>query len=213
MGENVSDPMMRIVLLLLFLFRFTSYQAQSLVSKFARISRPEKIWVATHPFVVKRAFKATIRSYFITDSIKKSGTIGNDMSGGKLDAFKHAYWMACVSKAIGSRKALKLGRAHEKGNRLQFKKQELEDKILPDSISSVMDLHNNEQGANAGKDKTLSEDQLQKKIMELLHQGKLVCIRKNKQGSYLTCNGELIDLHQWVGKWSIPKCIVPSNLN
>jgi len=212
MGENVSDPVMRALFFLLFMFQLLSFRAQSLVSKFARISRPEKLWVMTHPFVAKCAFKATVRSYFVTDSIKNSGTLGNDMSGGKIDAFKHAYWMACVSKAIGSRKALKLGRAHEKGNYLQFKKHELEDKILPDSISSVMDLHNNEQGAIAAKNRSVSENQLQQKIMELLMQGKLVCIRKNKNGGYLTCNGELIDLHQWVGKWAVPKCIVPSNL-
>lgn len=213
MGKNVSDQMMRSCLLVFFLVQFTPLRSQSLLSKFARISRPEKCWVMVHPFVAKRAFKATVRSYIVTDSIKNSGVIGNDMSGGKVDAFKHAYWMACVSKTIGAKKALKLGRAHEKGNKLQFKKHELEDKILPDSISSVMDLHNNEQGAVATKDKSLSEQQLQKRIMELLTQGKLVCIRKNKQGNYLTCNGDLIDLHEWMGRWGIPKCIVPSNLN
>lgn len=204
--------MMRVALFTVFLFFAASLKSQSLFSKFARISRPEKCWVMAHPFVAKCAFKATIRSYFITDSIKNSGTIGNDMSGGKMDAFKHAYWMACVTKAIGSKKALRLGRAHEKGNKLQFKKQELEDKILPDSMSSVMDLHNNEQGSAIAKDQQLSEQQLQLKILELLRQGKLVCLRKNKQGSYLTCNGELIDLHQWLGKWGIPKCLIPSNL-
>jgi|SRR4051812_25054042 hypothetical protein len=205
--------MMRFLFFILFLFQFTSFNAQSLISKFTRISRPEKCWVLSHPFVAKRAFKATIRSYFITDSIKNSGTIGDDMSGGKMDAFKHAYWIACVTKAIGSRKALKLGKAHEKGNKLQFKKHELEDKILPDSISSVMDLLNNEQGAAVAKDKQLSETQLQQKIMELLLQGKLACIRKDKRGNYLTCNGELIDLHQWFGKWGVPKCLIKSNEN
>ena len=202
-----------VIFILFFLFQLSSFQAQSLFSKFARISRPEKFWAITHPFVAKRAFKATIRSYIVTDSVKRDGMIGSDMSGGKIDAFKHAYWMACLSREVGRRKALKLGRAHEKGNKLQFKKYELEDKILPDSISSVMDLHNNEQGASAAKDKNLTEEQLQKKIMEFLMQGKLVCIRKNKQGAYLTCNGELIDLHQWLGKWGIPKCIIPSNQN
>jgi hypothetical protein len=198
---------------ILLFFQFFSIRSQSLVSKFARISRPEKCWVMAHPFVAKRAFKATIRSYFITDSIKNTGTIGTDMSGGKLDAFKHAYWMACVAKAIGGKKALKLGKAHEKGNKIQFKKHQLEDKILPDSISSVMDLHNNEQGVAVAKDHQLSEQQLKNKLLELLKQGRLACIRKNPQGNYLTCNGELIDLHQWFGKWGIPKCIVPSNLN
>lgn len=205
--------MMRILFFLLFFFQFTPFHAQSLISKFNRISRPEKCWAITHPFVVKKALKATIRSYFVTDSLKNSGTIGTDMSGGKLDAFKHAYWMACVTRTIGSKKALKLGRAHEKGNKLQFKKHQLEDKILPDSVSTVMDLHNNEQGAAAAQDRQLSEAELQIKILDLLKQGKLACIRKNKQGNYLTCNGELIDLHQWFGKWGVPKCLISSNEN
>jgi hypothetical protein len=88
--------------------------------------------------------------------------------------------MACVTRTIGSKKALKLGRAHEKGNKLQFKKHQLEDKILPDSVSTVMDLHNNEQGAAAAQDRQLSEAELQIKILDLLKQGKLACIRKKQ---------------------------------
>src|SRR3982750_1337181 len=106
--------MMRTTFLIILFLQMHIVKAQAFISKFSRISRPEKCWVILHPFVAKRAFKATIRSYFVTDSIKNKGTIGNDMSGGKLDAFKHAYWIACVGKTIGCKKALKLGKAHEK---------------------------------------------------------------------------------------------------
>jgi hypothetical protein len=214
MGKNVPDEMMRICLFLLLSLQFSMLQAQSFLKKFANISKPEKCWAFIHPFVATKALKVTIRSYTITDSIKRSGSIGADNSGGKLDAFKHAFWMAAVGAAIGPKKALKLGVAHEKGNKRQFKKHQLEDKVLPDSISSVMDLHNNEQGAGVvDPSQKYSLQQLQEKIMQLLMQGQLICIKKDKQENYLTCAGELINLQQWRGKWNIPKCLIPSNEN
>jgi hypothetical protein len=213
MGQNVPDEMMRIFLFLFLFLQLSALQAQSLLKKFAKISTPEKCWAFAHPFVARKALKATMRSYAVTDSIKRAGSIGADNSGGKLDAFKHAFWMACVSRAIGPRKALKLGVAHEKGNKLQFKKHQLEEGVLPDSISSVMDLHNNEQGAGLlkGPEKKYSMGQLQEKIMQLLLQGQLVCIKKDEQGNFLTCTGKRIDLSEWKGKWGIPKCLIASN--
>jgi hypothetical protein len=206
--------MIRTGLFFALLFQVPTLQAQSFLRKFAKISNPEKCWAFTHPFVAPKALKITIRSYAITDSIKQSGSIGTDNNGGRLDAFKHAFWIATVSSAIGPRKALKLGVAHEKGNKLQFKKHQLEDQVLPDSISSVMDLHNNEQGAAiVHRSEKYSMKQLQEKIMQLLLQGQLTCIRKDKQGNFLTCSGERIDLQQWKGKWAIPKCLITSNEN
>ena len=76
----------------------------------SQISRPEKWWAITHPFVAKKALEITRRVQKTVDSIKVSGIIGNDNLGGRFDAFKHAYWMASVSLGIGSKKALKLGR-------------------------------------------------------------------------------------------------------
>jgi hypothetical protein len=206
--------MMRTFLFLVLSFQLSALQAQSFLKKFANISNPEKCWAFTHPFVARKALKVTIQSYAVTDSIKRSGSIGADNSGGKLDAFKHAFWIASVSAAIGPRKALKLGIAHEKGNKLQFKKHQQEDQVLPDSISSVMDLHNNEQGAAVVKiSEKYSSRQLQEEIMQLLLQGQLLCIKKDAQGNFLTCTGEHIDLEQWKGKWNIPKCLVASNEN
>lgn len=201
-------------LVIILLFLSNSITGQSLLAKFYKLSRPEKCWTFFHPFAAKKAFKATIQSQVVTDSIKKSGSIGTDNSGGRLDAFKHAYWIACVSATIGSRKALKLGKAHEKGNKLQFKKHQLEDCILPDSVSSVMDLHNNEQGATAAKKiKGATPEQLEKAILNLLNLGYLACIKKDEQGNFLTCEGKPIDMNQWMGKWNVPKCIITSNAN
>lgn len=204
--------MNRTFFLLLLLYPSFSLPAQSLLSKFARLSTPEKCWTLLHPFVARKAFHATVQSQHITDSIKSSAVIGLDNSGGQLDAFKHAYWIASVSNAIGPRKALKLGRAHEKGNWIQFKKHRLEDQELPDSVSSCMDLFNNEQGARAVKEQPgMTTIQLQKKIMELLLTGELRCILKNGKGQYLTCDGSVIIVKEWFGKWNVPKCLVVSN--
>ncbi len=179
-------------------------------SSFKKISRPEKIWAFTHPFVAKKTYRITQKVEQIVDSIKAKNIIGNDNNGGKLDAFKHAFWMANIAQHIGKRKALKLGIAHEKGNKIQFKKHQLEEKILPDSVSSEMDLYNNEQGAIAGISISKNE-KLQTKILEALYEGKLKIIKKDEQGNFLTCNGEKIILQNWFGKWNIPKCLIASN--
>ncbi len=204
--------MNRIYFFLLLFLPVTSLKAQSVFSKISKISRPEKCWAIRHPFVTIKALKTTQQSWKITDSLKQSGTIGTDNSGGRLDAFKHAFWIASVSTAIGIRKAIKLGKAHEKGNKLQFKKHQLEDRILPDSVSSYMDLYNNEKGAElVEKNKKVTLSQLQQQVLELLNTGQLLCILKDNKGNYLTCEKEMIDMSQWYGKWNVPKCPVKSN--
>lgn len=182
-------------------------QAQS---SFRKLSRPEKCWVLCHPFKAKRALIVTKEVQLVVDSIKKSGIVGTDNNGGNLDAFKHAYWMASVALEIGSKQALKLGKAHEKGNYLQYKKHKLEDAILPDSVSSSMDLGNNEVGVNSlGRCHfKITEKELQYLILDKLKQGELFIIKKDEQGNFLTCDGALISLKEWAGKWGIPKCLI-----
>jgi hypothetical protein len=197
--------------LLLLLFPIILF-SQSASKQFKKLSRPEKHWVLSHPFIAKRAFHITKKVQRDVDSIRLSGIIGTDNNGGKLDAFKHAYWMAFLALEIGSKKALKLGKAHEKGNYLQYKKHLLEDSILPDSVSSVMDINNNQIGVSLRRNRgDLSGLIIQKKIMNLLNDGKLLVIKKDIQGNFLTCDGQIILLKEWVGKWNIPKCIVASN--
>lgn len=179
--------------------------------QFSALSRPEKCWVLFHPFIAKHAFHVTKYVIADVDSLKQEGTLGTDLNGGRLDAFKHAYWMASLSLAIGGRKALKLGRAHEKGNYLQYKKHQLEDSILPDSVSSVMDLKNNEAGISSfGKCRTYSRKELQHRIIYFVNKGDMFIIRKDAQGNYLDCSGAPLDMKIWAGRWGIPKCLVPS---
>lgn len=188
------------------------FSAQSVSKKFHSLSKPEKYWVVAHPFVAKKAFHITLEVQKVVDSVKQLRIIGIDNNGGKLDAFKHAYWMASLTYKIGKRKARKLGIAHEKGNFLQFKKQESEDSFLPDSVSSAMDLKNNEAGIFLIDDcKKLSAPLIQNKVLRALHEGKLVIIKKDENGNFLTKDGTKIQLNEWVGKWEIPKYLIPSN--
>lgn len=196
-------------LLSIFLFFFFSVNLFS-QSSFRKLSRPEKCWALCHPIKAKKAANVTQKVQIVVDSIKRSGIIGSDGNGGSLDAFKHAYWMASVAIVIGRKQALKLGKAHEKGNYLQFKKQELEDAAMPDSISTVMDLRNNEFGVSAiAKCRNLSQITIQKKIMDGLATGKLMVIKKDEYGNFLTCDGTIISMKEWKGKWGNPKCLIP----
>jgi hypothetical protein len=178
---------------------------------FKKLSAPEKRWVLFHPIKAKKAAAITRQVQKDIDSIKQSGIIGNDNNGGALDAFKHAYWMALLSKNIGIKNALKIGKVHEKGNYLQFKKQKNEDAVLPDSVSCEMDLFNNNVGAHIyGNCKTIDNITVQKKLLEALKEGKLKMIKKDASGTFLTCSNTPIQASEWKGKWGIPKCLINS---
>jgi hypothetical protein len=119
--------------------------------------------------------------------------------------------MANLTVGIGGKRALKLGKAHERGNYLDFKKGKLEDSILPDSVSTAMDLHNNRIGAESITDPDLQSIQLKERAFRLIETGKLLIIKKDKQGNYLYCDGTFIDTNVWYGKWDIPKCLIASD--
>lgn len=205
--------MRHLLYILVILLLVLKLPAQNSPSKqFSKLSRPEKLWVFTHPFKAKKAFLITKDVIIDVDSIKKTKTIGIDNNGGRLDAFKHAYWMASLANTIGARRAKKLGVAHEKGNKIQFKKHQLEDRLLPDSISTVMDLHNNKIGIQSMKNKKcIPKKEIQNLILDALNQGQLRIIKKDKQGNFLNCDGSPITLAAWYGKWNIPKCLVSSD--
>jgi len=196
----------------LFLLSTAASVAQSTFHKFRKLSRPEKGWVLAHPFKAKKAMRITSEVLVVVDTIKRSGIIGTDIAGGKLDAFKHAYWMARLSLELGEETALALGKAHEKGNYLQYKKHKLEDSILPDSVSSAMDMRNNVVGAGFyGNCRTYSKKDVQGIILKKLKNGELSIIKKDAEGHFVYCDGTLINMSEWQGKWNIPKCLVTSD--
>jgi len=183
--------------------------AQDTGARFSDLSRPEIWWVFWHPFKAKKALTCSLETLRVTDSIGRTGLIGNDKNGGRLDAFKHAYWMAELSLKIGETSALKLGEAHEKGNYQTFKKGQLEDGFLPDKPSSDMDLYNNKVGASISKAYT-AQNNLIDLVIEACHQGDLRVLKK-KGSIFLSCNGQPIPRQDLLLKWDNDKCMIPSN--
>ncbi|PLX03484.1 MAG: hypothetical protein C0594_10340 [Marinilabiliales bacterium] len=116
-----------------------------------------------------------------------------------------------MCQQINFKKSEKLGIAHEKGNYLDFKKRQMEDGSVPDSVSCEMDLRNNSVGITIFKN---NQDLSQKSIINLLIQeilnGKLWIMYKDKQGTYYNCKGEPIQSID--KKWNTQRCLAPSNI-
>lgn len=185
--------------------------AQSNWKIYKQLSCSKKIWVISHPFKAKKALRISKEAKRVADSMKLSPLLDKDPSGGQVDAFRHAYWMARLNEEIGKNAAKSLGKAHEKENYWTFKKQKLEDGIVPDEVSSIMDLFNNEIGLQlslTGKKK--SKRGLIYKVINAIHQGRLKVIKKDKNGNFLTCSGNKIKPESLLGKWKNNKCLISS---
>jgi len=191
---------------------FIFAQNESSFKKFRQLPCPEKCWVMKHPFIAKKAWKLTQQSLHITDSILSCGIIGKDANGGKVDAFRHAYWMAMLAQKFGKHRALSLGKAHEKSDYRDYKKHRKEDGTFPDKISSDMDLWNNKLGADLGAScREIENKIIQEMIINAINDGMLKIIKKNKSGRFLDANGNIIDPKELKGKWKNNKCLVNSN--
>jgi hypothetical protein len=186
--------------------------AQSDFKSFFELSGPKKNWVLRHPFQAKKSLEISKEVILISDSISKTNFLDGDASGGQVDAFRHAYWMARLRQEIGKSAAKSLGKAHEKENHVMFKKRQLEDGILPDEISSEMDLYNNNQGLLLiSKNSDISKSGLIYRIINAIHSGKMKIIKKDSKGNFLTCDGDKILADSLKGKWKNNKCLVYSN--
>jgi hypothetical protein len=189
--------------------------AQEMIEKslHQKISCPEKWWAVGHFMIVGKAFRITQECQHITDSLSATERLGKDLQGGQLDAFKHAYWMASLTQKIKWRKAYRLGKAHEKGNYINFRKGAKQGiKSLPDHRSSEMDLWNNNAGIIIGKEnRQLNRDQLQELIIDAILRGEMRVLNKDKEGNFLDCENQPIPRERLIGKWENPKCLVPSN--
>jgi len=195
----------------MFLFSVNAF-SQNTINSFFDLSSPERWWVVIHPFKAKKAFNISKEVLKTTDSISKLGVIGKDINGGQLDAFKHSFWLVKMSNIIGQNSALKLGKAHEKGNHQAFKKHRLEDGTLPDKISSEMDLFNNKVGVHIFvQNKNLNEKELIGLLLSEIQNGKMKIIKKDAFNNFLTCDGVIIPKDSLMGKWENKKCLIPSN--
>jgi hypothetical protein len=206
--------MRKIIFGLLFLILTTTDPANADgFSSFFRLSRYEKWWVISHPFVAHRAFKITNEARLETEIVLNDSLLDHDPFGGQVDAFRHSYWMARLAQEMRWKKALRLGKAHEKGNYLDFKKKRRDEEgLLPDSVSGAMDLFNNQVGVSIGCNlKAATKAELITEIKSAIRSGKMKVIRKNSAGKSMKCNGEIINDAEFVNIWNIPKCLVSSD--
>jgi hypothetical protein len=196
---------------LLLLFIQSAYTQPAYQKTFGTLSRPEKKWVFFHPLCALKVKKLTNKALLVVNEVKTKKELDQFENGGKLDAFRHAYTMAFLAQKIPARKLRKLGAAHEKGNYSDFKKGKTENGELPDSLSCVMDLKNNEVGFEAGKkNKKLDAASLKNIIIQKIKDGECVMIKRNSKGNYLSCDGTEIFADDWKEKWYVPKCLIPT---
>lgn len=178
----------------------------------AKLSWPEKCWGFTHPLAaikVKTIAKKCKAVYLQHLPALKPDSF---LSGGRPDAFRHAFYMAAFAQKIRSKALIKLGKAHERGNYRQYLNSRTEDMFLPDSVSGLMDVFNNEVGIHLGREnRRVSLEQLAMLCLDAIGQGKMKVIKRNKKGERVSCNNEVPDPYYYAAKWNIPFCLVPSN--
>lgn len=173
---------------------------------------PEIWWLMTHPFIAKKSWEISKEAGRIANEYITDKQLDGDYNGGMVDAFRHTLWMAMLVQEIKPKAAFKLGLAHEKGNKIDFKKKILEEGKLPDSTACEMDLRNNNVGLELGQlYKGQNTDTLIKIVKNAVISGKCWKINKDSLGNFLDVNSKYIPENEWKGKWITPKCLVPSN--
>jgi len=198
-----------ILLVLLPLFSFSQKKP------FTSISKYERRWAFWHPCAALKIKKHRAEMVSVYKEVKMYGLLDNFENGGTLDAFRHVFAMAYFSRFVKVNKLRTLGKAHEKGNYKLFLAGKADEAgELPDSLSSVMDLKNNEIAFSLSKEvKTLSIEELKQKVVALAKSGGVFFIKRNERGLYLDCGGNVIDMEQKKGTWNIPKCLAGPSLS
>lgn len=168
------------------------------------------MWGLFHPFAALKVNKLYKKCLPFYEEVKKENGLDKFESGGKLDAFRHVFFMAAFTQKIKAKKIRKLGKAHEKGNYKHFLKNINEQGELPDSLATVMDLSNNEVGFKIGKENKKTElKDLKLLVIEEIKKGNALYFKRNEKGQYLNCNDEII-LPQ-PKKWFVPKCLISTD--
>jgi hypothetical protein len=195
----------------LIIISFSAYP-QSKMEYFKKLERPVKWWVITHPFIASKAFHISQQALSVEKEVKESGKLDTFSYGGQLDAFRHGYWMASLSKETSSNKARKLGKAYERGNYLQYKRRVGSGHSVPDMRSSEMDLWNNEIGICIGKcNRYLSQEEIQNLVIDYILSGKMLILRMDANGNFLNRNEEILTAEELNNQWNNQKDLVPSN--
>jgi len=200
------------VIFILLLLSNPILSQENIFKKFWSLPCPEKKWVIFHPFIAKKAYDVSHEAKEVSENMINDRQMDGDKNGGQVDAFRHAYWMARLAQEIAWRKARSLGKAHEKGNKIYYKRNKMEDGCIPDAISCKMDLLNNEIGIKIGQaNKNSDVENLIFIIRSEILKGNLWIIRKDIKGNFINEKGEVLDVDKYRGKWETNKCIVNSN--
>lgn len=176
------------------------------------LGKAEKRWVIRHPFAAMKARKINDQCTSFYDRKNTNPLLDTFPAGGKLDAYRHVLTMAAFSQQINTRKVRSLGKAHEEKNYEDWKKSGLEEGERADSLSSVMDLYNNELGIRIGCNfRNLPLQELSELVIRSITQGEALIMKRDLYGNYEDCDGNLVNLSQYRNQWHVPKCLVPSS--
>lgn len=217
MNVNIIDQfVLRYTFLKILLTTCLVFLAQGLKAQtqqgFFSLSPSVKLWALTHPFAACRASVITDMALEMTQKVRDDPRLDGLENGGRVDAFRHAYWMALMSQRFNCRKAYRLGKAHEKGNKRDFRKGRLEEGELPDSVSVAMDMYNNCVGVHIGfANHDASGEQLAEIVIGKILAGEMLIIRRNAAGDFLDCDGGFIESQDWQGRWQNNRCLVRSD--
>jgi hypothetical protein len=199
---------MKFLLQIIFLLSINVNLSNAQIRSFPSLSKPEKKWVLHHPFAARKAFQITKEVLIVCQKKDTHLLLDTFVSGGRLDAFRHIYWMACLTKGIGPKKAKELGIAHEKANYLQFLSRRLEDGDLPDYPSSKMDSLNNLLGIRIGENwRKANADTNMEEVVSYINKGSCYVLKRNAKGQFLNCSNNVI-LASELKKWRNSKCVV-----
>ncbi len=173
---------------------------------------PVKLWAIAHPiasFKIKKINKHCLLVYAQKDIKEKLDSFS---SGGKLDAFRHIFFMAAFQQKVKIRTLRKLGIAHENENYRQFLKGESNSIFRHDSLSMIMDLNNNEIAfSEFAASNQIALDSLKETVIQLILEGKAFILKRNLKGQLLDCDGNVVLMEGLNTRWYNPYCLVKSD--
>jgi len=173
---------------------------------------PVVLWGISHPFAASKIKKINNQCQFIYRQKEIKERLDSFSSGGKLDAFRHVFFMAAFQKEVSTNKLRKLGRAHENKNYRQFLKGEADNEGRHDSLSMIMDLHNNEVAFNLKEaTKEMGLDDLKELVIQTILSGKALILKRNSSGKLLMCDNTVLTPDNLAKAWYVPKCLVKSD--
>lgn len=176
------------------------------------ISKYEYRWAIFHPFTALKIKKLLPKAMLVYKAVKQEKLLDTLENGGKLDAFRHTYTMAYLARNIKVKKLRKLGKSHEKGNKLQFLKGEFEFGERPDSLASEMDLRNNELGFSiGGRNRKATDNELKQVVIDKIREGNAWYLKRNSRFLYIDCEGNELKMDDYQKNWQIPKCLIKTN--